>query len=226
MSKIIKAVLFDLDGTLIDTEKYYKICWPLAFKHFGYDIREEQFLSLRSLGRPFILKRMQDWFGENIECEDIRKYARKLVDEHIEEEGLQLKKGAIECLKFLKSKDVITSIVTATAIERTEMCINKVDIKKYFDYVISATQVEKGKPAPDVYLYACEKIGIDANETLAVEDSPNGATSAIRAGCNVIMVPDLTEPDEELCKDLYGKLKSLSEFEMFIQKNDIKLGRK
>lgn len=217
----IKAVLFDLDGTLIDTEKYYKICWPLAFEHFGYKVTEEQFLSLRSLGRPHILKVMQGWFGENVECEEIRKYARKLVNEKIEKEGLHLKKGVVECLKYLKSKNKITSIVTATALERTDLCITQADIKKYFDYVVSATEVESGKPDPDVYLYACKKIGVKPVETIAVEDSPNGATSAINAGCNTIMVPDLTEPEEGLAKKLFGKLDSLQDFEKFIIENKI-----
>ena len=69
--------------------------------------------------------------------------------------------------------------------------------------------VKLGKPAPDIYAYACEQLGLPPNETFAVEDSPNGVTSAFLAGCNVIMVPDLSQPDEELRGKLYSCVDSL-----------------
>ena len=222
-NKIIRAVFFDLDGTLIDTEKYYNRVWPKAFAKYGYEISAKECLDVRSLGNPHILKWMQDRFGENVECEDIRKYARSLVNELIEKEGLHLKKGVIDCLTFLKSKNVYIYIVTATAIERTEICITDAGIKKYFDNVISATTVENGKPAPDVYLKAAEIANVSPFECLAVEDSPNGAMSAINAGMNVIMVPDLSEPDEELKKKLFARIDSLVELENIILKNNIEL---
>ena len=221
--KKIRAVFFDLDGTLIDTEKYYNRVWPIAFAHFGHEISAKECLDVRSLGNPHILEWMQKRFGENVECEEIRKYARKLVNELIEKEGLHLKKGVIECLEFLKTKNVFIYIVTATALERTDICITKLGIKKYFDKVISATTVEKGKPAPDVYLEAAKLANVNPSECIAVEDSPNGAMSAINAGMNVIMVPDLSEPDEELKKKLFDKISSLSELESVILKNNIEL---
>ena len=69
--------------------------------------------------------------------------------------------------------------------------------------------VPQGKPAPDIYAYACEQLGLDPKQTFAVEDSPNGVTSAYLAGCNVIMVPDLTEPNEELSKKLFARVDKL-----------------
>ena len=71
--------------------------------------------------------------------------------------------------------------------------------------------VEKGKPAPDIYAYACTQLGLSPDKTFAVEDSPNGVESAYRAGCKVIMIPDLTQPDREVEKILYKKLDSLIE---------------
>lgn len=225
-TKKIRAVFFDLDGTLIDTESYYNRIWPKAFKHFGYEVSATECLELRSLGRPYILKWMEERCGENVECEEIRKYARKLVNELIEKEGLHLKKGVIECLTYLKSKNVFIYIVTATAIERTEWCLKKAGIREYFDEVISATTVEKGKPSPDVYLKASEIANVNPNECIAVEDSPNGAMSAVNAGMNVIMVPDLSEPDDELKSKLLTKLNSLDEFENFIDEKQIELIKK
>lgn len=221
-SKIIKAVLFDLDGTIIDTEKYYRLYWPKAFAKFGYTITDEQGLGMRSLGSPYVEEYLQSIFGKKIEIIEIKKYARSLVDESIKANGLELKDGVIECLKFLKNKNVKITIVTATAIDRTEKYVKEAKIEEYFDNIISAKNVPHGKPAPDVYLTACEKLGVRPKETIAVEDSPNGVMSASSAGCNVVMVPDQTEPDEELSKCLYGNLGSLKEFESFaISKNII-----
>jgi DNA helicase-2/ATP-dependent DNA helicase PcrA len=76
--------------------------------------------------------------------------------------------------------------------------------------------VKLGKPAPDIYAYACDELGLDPSETFAVEDSPNGVTSAYLAGCKVIMVPDLTQPDEELSKKLYRKVDKLMDIKSLI----------
>ena len=222
-NKKIRAVFFDLDGTLIDTEKYYNRVWPKAFANFGYEISAKECLDVRSLGNPHILKWMQDRFGNGVECEEIRKYARSLVNNLIETEGLHLKKGVIECLSFLKSKNVYIYIVTATAPERTDICITDAGIKKYFDNVISATTVENGKPAPDVYLKAAEIANVDPSECIAIEDSPNGAMSAINAGMNVIMVPDLSEPDDDLMNKLFAKIHSLAELKDCILNKNIEL---
>ena len=84
----------------------------------------------------------------------------------------------------------------------------------YFSHIISATQVKEGKPSPDIYLYACEQLGLTPGECLAVEDAPNGIMAAYRAGLSVVMVPDQTQPDEELEQYLYacvGRLDDIKE---------------
>ena len=80
--------------------------------------------------------------------------------------------------------------------------------------------VKLGKPAPDIYAYACEQLELSPDETFAVEDSPNGVTSAYLAGCNVIMVPDLTEPDEELKGKLYACVPTLLDIKNLITCTD------
>ena len=76
---------------------------------------------------------------------------------------------------------------------------------------MSASQVERGKPAPDVYLFACERMGVDPSVAVAVEDSPNGVESAFAAGLSVVMVPDQTQPDESLRQKLSACIPSLYE---------------
>ncbi|MCQ2540491.1 MAG: HAD family phosphatase [Acetatifactor sp.] len=201
---MIKAVLFDMDGTLIDTEKYYRVFWPMAMAEFGYTLTDEQVLSMRSLGRPFAPAQLKAWFGEDLDYYAVRNRRKELMEEVIDRDGIQLKPGAVEILEELKKRGVLIAIATATDLERTEKYLKVTGIREYFDRLISATQVKEGKPSPDIYLYACEQLGLAPEECIAVEDSPNGVTSAYRAGCKVVMVPDQTEPDEELSKKLFA----------------------
>lgn len=208
---MIKTVIFDMDGTLIDTEKYFRIVWPKALAEFGYHMTDEQVLSIRSLGRPFAPARFKEWFGEEFDYAAVRERRMILMEEHIKEHGIQLKPGAVELLTFLKEHGIQTAVATATGINRTKKYLTELGIIDYFDELVSATMVEQGKPAPDVYLYACKQLGRKPEECMAVEDSPNGVTSAYRAGCQVVMVPDQTQPDEETKKMLLAKKDSLLE---------------
>lgn len=204
-----KAVIFDMDGTLIDTEKYYRICWPKSLEAFGYHMTDEQALSMRSLGRPFSEERLKDWFGPKIDYQATREKRKELVQAYIDREGISLKPGAKEILQTLRKMHITAAIATATDPERTEQCLRKAGIYDGFARICSATMVKQGKPAPDIYLYACEQLGLPPGECMAVEDSPNGVLAAYRAGLKVVMVPDQTEPDEELKKCLYARVDTL-----------------
>lgn len=208
---MVKTILFDMDGTLIDTEKYYRVCWPKAAADCGYSMTDEQALALRSLGRPFSIARMKEMFGEDADYYQIRGRRMELVKEMIAKEGIQAKPGAAAALGALKGAGYTLAVTTATDLERTTEYLDTVGLREYFDELICATMVKQGKPAPDVYLYACEKLGVDPADTYAVEDAPNGVLSAYRAGCNVIMIPDQTQPDEETAKLLYKKAESLED---------------
>ncbi len=208
---MIRAVIFDLDGTLIDTERYYRIFWPKALAEFGYHMTDEQALSLRSLGRPFAPARLKEWFGEELDYYAVRQRRKELMEECLDREGIRRKPGALELLGRLRQEGITTAVATATDPERTEKYLKMTGMDGCFDKIVSATMVSEGKPSPDVYLYACEQLGLKPEECMAVEDSPNGVLSAYRAGCRVVMVPDQTEADEELKKYVYAVAGSLEQ---------------
>lgn len=198
-----------MDGTLIDTEKYYRKFWPLALAEFGYTMTDEQALTMRSLGRPFAPRQLKDWYGEDFDYIAVRDRRKALMEETIDRLGIERKPGALELLKRLKQEGMTTAIATATDLERTGKYLKMTGLEGYFDRLISATQVKEGKPSPDIYRFACEQLGVAPECCIAVEDSPNGVLSAYRAGCKVVMVPDQTEPDEELSRLLYAKVARL-----------------
>lgn len=213
---MVKAVIFDMDGVLIDTEKHYNAAWCEAARMAGFDFKREHALMLRSCDALLASKMMKDIFGEGFDYFAIREVRRGLVAKRLEKYGLEKKPGIDEILAFLRGKGIKAAVATATPIELTLQHLEKIGVKDKFDKIVSAKQVANGKPAPDVYLYACAQIGENPSDCIAVEDSPNGIKSAYAAGCKPVMVPDLTEPDEELKPMLYGLARTLADVKEFI----------
>ena len=205
------------DGTLLDTEKYYIMFWPKALEHFGYQVTREKVLTLRSLGRPYAPEHLKKMVGDpNLDYQAVRSYRSKIMEEYLKTVKVDIKPGAVEILTYLKDKNIHRAVATASDLERTTRYLKQFGLYEYFDKIVCAPMVEHGKPAPDVYEYACSQIGLAPEECMAVEDSPNGIKSACAAGCKVVMVPDLTQPDEEIKDMLYACVPTLTDLKQFI----------
>lgn len=217
---MICAVIFDMDGVLIDTEKHYNAAWCQAATEAGFPFTREHALLLRSCEAKEGEKLMQGIFGPSFDYYAIRERRRELVRERLAQYGLGKKPGVEETLRFLRAKGIKTAVATATALDITKSHLTTIGVCDLFDSIVSAKNVAHGKPEPDVYLYACEQIGERPQDCMAVEDSPNGIMAAYRAGLRTVMVPDLTQPDEELTKYLYACVNSLSDLCELVDKED------
>ena len=186
-----------MDGLMTDTEKLYLRYWKEAAADFGYDMQNEHVYAIRSLARKYSIPKLKSFFGDDFPTEDVRARRTELINAHIEKYGIDVKKGLFELLDFLSSKGIRLAVATATPRERAVHCLEKIGALHYFDAVICGDMIESGKPDPDIYLTAARELGLPPEQCAAFEDSPNGIKAAHSAGCHAIMIPDMTQPDEE-----------------------------
>ncbi len=202
-----EAVLFDLDGTLLDTERLYQDAWKKSAKDLGYPLSEERVLSLRSLDRRIADTYFEEWFGSK----EVGQKIRALREEYMKGMAVFAKPGARELALFLQSKGIPFCVCSASPVSSIEDKLEKAGLEDAFTNLFSARDVPMGKPHPDVYLAAMRELGIDPKKAIAVEDSPNGFQSALSAGLNVIYAVDLTEPNGEIAQRAYKVVHRLDE---------------
>lgn len=188
---MIQAIIFDMDGLMLDTESIALDSWKKAGNEFGYTISRE--LMIKAIGTTLIdtKKLLVKNLGDDFPFEEVRKVRLNHTKEFISLHGVPIKKGLLEFLKYCKSKKIPTAVATSTArIDALEL-LKKADIYSYFDIVICGDEIEKGKPEPDIFLMASKKLGVKAEKCIVLEDSENGILAASRANMIPIWIPDI-----------------------------------
>ncbi|MBQ8296860.1 MAG: HAD family phosphatase [Ruminococcus sp.] len=215
---MIKGAVFDMDGLMLDTEKLLVQFWRQAAGEYGYNMTFQNVLDIRSLSRKYSVPKLKGIFGEQFEFEQIRARRIELMNSYIDEHGFEIKKGLFELLSYLRDNGYRLAVATATDFRRAEMYLKRIEALEYFDEVVCGDMIQNGKPEPDIYLKAVEKLGLEPHECAAFEDSPNGIRSAYAAGCKVIMIPDLSQPDETVVPMLTAVYESLDKAIDFFEK--------
>ena len=195
-----KAVVFDMDGVIFDSEKLYRKHWMITGKEYG--IPEEEMASLCNLiagaTKEKNARLMKDHYGEDFDYDAFRTATMTRMDAEIAREGLELKPGVLELFAYLKDNHYKIGLATSTAKERAKGNLEKAGILEVFDKIVYGGVVPNGKPAPDIYLKACEDLGVKPEEAIGIEDSANGVKSSACAGLYTIMVVDLVPATDEL----------------------------
>ncbi len=207
---MIRGVIFDMDGLMLDTEKLLAKYWMQAAREAGFPMELQHVLGIRSLAAVFAKPKLQGIFGEEFDYEAIRARRRELTAKHLQEHGIETKKGLHELLSYLREQGMKIAVATATDRERTDLYLKEVGVHDYFDAFVCGDMVKKGKPDPEIYLTACNALGLAPEECMALEDSPNGIRSAHDAGCMAVMIPDLSGPEEDLMPYLAACVEDLS----------------
>lgn len=209
--KKVKGVLFDMDGIIIDTERLYTRFWMEAANSLGIPMKLEHALGIRATNHADAEAKLKTWFGPETSHKAIRDRRIEMMEAYIEENGVELKPGIYELMEYLKAHGIKTAIATSSPVDRVEKHLAGKNLYEKFDEIVTAYMVKKGKPEPDIYILAAEKLGLKPEECIALEDSPSGITSAYRAGCRTIMIPDQDEPTDEIRKMLFAKADRLDD---------------
>ncbi len=192
MNKFInskKAILFDLDGTLIDSMGMWHDIDVEYLKKFGIKCPDN--LQQEIEGKSFYETSLyfKERFGIKDEPETIMAEWNHMAYD-IYKNKTYLKTGAYEFLEHVKALKIKTAIATSNSRVLTEIVLESLKIKEMFDVIITANEVEKGKPAPDIYLKAAEKLGVTSEECAVFEDIPQGIMAGKNAGITVFAVDD------------------------------------
>ena len=194
---MIKAVIFDLDGLLLDSEIVaFKVYEELG-KRFSFTLTLPDFME-NFCGRP--LRRNVAYCNERFQLpwsldEAVEEVLR--IEKNILDEGVEVMPGARELLIFLKENGYKTAVASSSARERSMRLLEQHNLIAYFDDYVFGPEVEKSKPNPDIFLKAAEKIGVPPECCLVLEDSQAGIQAGFTAGMYVICIPDLKPPTQE-----------------------------
>lgn len=206
---VIRGVLFDMDGLILDTEKLYARFWMEACHFYGFPMTYEQSLKMRAANSRLGEANLHSFFGPAADYKTIRNKRIELMDAFIAENGVEAKPGIFELLDFLEARKIPTAICSSSPKDRIKDHLSSLGLYHRFSAICSGYEVPWGKPAPDIYLHGAASLGLPPESCLALEDAPLGIESAFRAGCVPVMIPDQDQPEEATCSMLYAKADSL-----------------
>ncbi len=207
-----KAIIFDMDGLLIDTERLALKAWQLAGADFGFPISHEIFISMVGRNRRDRDCTLVEIFGSDFPVDAVGKRYRTYVDGWIDEGKLAVKSGVLELLDFLDKISMPRAVATSTEYERAIYKLSLTNLLDHFPIVIAGDQIKKGKPAPDIFLAAATQLGVLPEGCLVLEDSDAGIRAAYEAGMTPIMIPDMKPPSKESLAFTHRIFGELGEF--------------
>lgn len=204
-----KAVVFDMDGVIFDSERLVLECWERVAQEYGLSGMREAFMPCIGTNSVMTREIVLNYYGADFPYDEFRKKSSVLFHEIVDEGKLPVKKGVRELFDYLKENQVPMAVASSTRLQSVTQELKQAGLYDYFQVVMGGDQLKKSKPEPDIYLMTCEKMGIIPADAYAVEDSYNGIRSSYSAGMRPIMVPDMLMPTEEMRSKSVAVLENL-----------------
>lgn len=214
---MIKAIIFDMDGLMIDSERVTFECYQERLKDMNLTMDEEFYKTL--LGKPIkgIYQRFYDVYGNDFPIQNVIQDVHQLMAERFETEGVPVKKGLVELLHYLKDNNYKTIVATSSNRDRVDKILSQAKITEFFDDSICGDEVTKGKLNPEVFLKSCQKLGVNVDEAIVLEDSEAGIQASYDANIKVICIPDMKYPEKQYEEKTFKILKDLTEVTVYLK---------
>lgn len=211
------AVVFDMDGVIFDSEKATMDCWMQLADKYGIQNMEKTFMSCLGTTKVRTKEIMHEIYGENFLFDEFAKEASLMYHSRYDGGRLPIKRGVIELLEFLSSNKKKIALASSTRRSTVLSQLEDAGIMKYFDAVVCGDMVKKSKPAPDIFLKACQLINVSPERAYAIEDSYNGIRAAYAGKLHAIMVPDLLHATDEMKELAETVLENLLEVKEYLR---------
>ena len=195
---MLEAVLFDMDGVIIDTEPFFLRSESMLLKEFGVDTELEYHFRYQGTTHEYMWETMKNEFNLDAPVGELVERANVIRNRLMDEDGLQPIPGVIPFIARLHEAGVPLAIASSSPLTDIHKAVKALDIEKYFSYFVSGESVAHSKPAPDIFLDAAENLNAKPENCVVIEDSKNGVASAHAAGCTCIGFRNLEFPPQDL----------------------------
>ncbi len=207
----MQAVIFDMDGLMLDTEPLYRIVWKRAAAECGYILTDDAYRGLVGRGRTTAEQVLSQMAGPDFPLDRFRDLSRDAEVHAFTVEPVSKKPGLDELLSLVESRNLPKAVATSTERAIALPLLARMGLLDRFAAVATGDEVTRGKPHPDLFLLAAQRLETSPSLCLVLEDSEAGATAAVSAGMRVYLVPDLVEPSPDVKRSVQGVFGSLTD---------------
>ncbi|MBQ3460351.1 MAG: HAD family phosphatase [Solobacterium sp.] len=193
---MLKGAIFDMDGLMFDTEQIWQKNWKLIADEMGVSLAEEFKYNICGTSGALMNSVIEKYYGVE-DGSGIAADCKKRVHDDLMESTPE-KPGVHEILEFFRDAGVRIAVASSSSVEQIRRNLQNTNTEDFIEVIVSGTELKRGKPEPDIFLTAAEKLGIDPCECYVFEDAFNGVKAGHAAGCCTIMIPDQMQPTEEI----------------------------
>lgn len=215
--RVYSAVVFDMDGVIFDSERATFNCWVELAAKYGIPDIEIPYRDCIGVNAARTREICLNYYGADFLYEKYQAETSRMFHEKYDGGRLPLKRGVVELLSFLKEGGKRVALASSTKRERVMQLLSDADLLKFFDAVVCGDMVTHSKPHPEIFLKACQELGVESPDAYAIEDSYNGIRAAASGKLRALMVPDMLPATDEMQTLAEAVLPSLVEVKEYLK---------